>query len=85
RLPTQGSDSRRASAGGAGRVPPPLTGEVEQADLLLREDWDHPWILRVPRFLRRLLTEAPAVVTTPASDQTTWLEKHGVVTDEITP
>ncbi|WP_445529975.1 hypothetical protein [Streptomyces cyslabdanicus] len=34
-------------------------------------------------FRRRLLIEALAVVAAPAPDQTTWLEKHGVMTDDI--
>ncbi|MFI9248054.1 hypothetical protein ACIGXF_37085 [Streptomyces sp. NPDC053086] len=34
-------------------------------------------------FRRRLLIESLTVMAAPASDQTTWLEKHGVVTDEI--
>ncbi|TXJ72757.1 hypothetical protein E2C11_30360 [Streptomyces lavendulae] len=34
-------------------------------------------------FRRRLLTEALTVVAAPAPAQTAWLERHGVVTDEI--
>ncbi|WP_329529448.1 hypothetical protein [Streptomyces sp. NBC_01462] len=34
-------------------------------------------------FQRRLLNEALTVVAAPAQVQTAWLEKHGVVTDEI--
>ncbi|WP_256639641.1 hypothetical protein [Streptomyces murinus] len=34
-------------------------------------------------FRRRLLTEALTVVAASAPAQTAWLERHGVVTDEI--
>ncbi|MER8060925.1 MULTISPECIES: hypothetical protein [unclassified Streptomyces] len=34
-------------------------------------------------FRRRLLTEALTVVAAPAPAQTAWLERHGVVADEI--
>ncbi|MFC9259194.1 hypothetical protein ACFT25_05110 [Streptomyces hydrogenans] len=36
-----------------------------------------------PSFRRRLLNEALTVVAAPARVQAAWLEKHGVVTDEI--
>ncbi|MFD0136557.1 hypothetical protein ACFYOF_13380 [Streptomyces sp. NPDC007148] len=36
-----------------------------------------------PAWRRRLLIEALAVLAAPASAQTAWLEKHGVMTDEI--
>ncbi|MFI9604826.1 hypothetical protein ACIHCX_34160 [Streptomyces sp. NPDC052043] len=36
-----------------------------------------------PAFRRRLLLEALIVLAAPAPAQTAWLEKHGVVTDEI--
>ncbi|MFD3499919.1 hypothetical protein [Streptomyces sp. NPDC058678] len=36
-----------------------------------------------PASRRRLLMEALTVLAAPAPAQTAWLEKHGVVTDEI--
>ncbi|MFC8833295.1 hypothetical protein ACFT8V_08845 [Streptomyces griseoincarnatus] len=36
-----------------------------------------------PTSRRRLLMEALTVLAAPASAQTAWLEKHGVLTDEI--